>query len=499
MNTLSEPRSCPQCGAPIPAGAAEGLCPRCLLALNLATQTHLAGETQPPAAGGAPAVPPLPLEEVAKLFPQLEIIRLVGTGGMGAVYQARQPALDRHVALKLLHTPPANDPGFAERFSQEARALAKLNHPNIVALHEFGQAGGRPYFLMEFVDGVNLRQLQQAERLSPREALQIVPQVCDALQYAHDEGIVHRDIKPENVLIDRKGRVKVADFGLAKLMGKETATARLTGAGHVMGTPHYMAPEQVEHPLDVDHRADIFSLGVVFYELLTGELPLGKFPMPSKKVRIDVRLDEVVLRALEKEPALRYGQASELKTRVETIAGASGMGASSVMEPGKFKRSRGQIVSGSLGWVLMAVGIAINITPFQPYGLAVLVWGGFLSLAAAVVALIAENSPARLKVARGIMLINGIGLLSVTIPLSLDCPWMQRSHSDILVIAASGGGIVFCLLKLLNAGPFKTRRSGGEDGENPPSSGWRRVMFILGALLIAGGVMFGVRAFIIAP
>ena len=335
MNTLSAApsRSCPQCGAPIPAGATEGLCPRCLLALNLATQTHLAGETQPPAAGGAPVVPPLSLEEVAKLFPQLEIIRLVGTGGMGAVYQARQPALDRHVALKLLHTPPANDPGFAERFAQEARALAKLNHPNIVALHEFGQAGGRPYFLMEFVDGVNLRQLQQAERLSPREALQIVPQVCDALQYAHDEGIVHRDIKPENVLMDRKGRVKVADFGLAKLMGVETAATRLTAAGHVMGTPHYMAPEQVEHPLDVDHRADIFSLGVVFYELLTGELPLGKFPLPSKKVQIDVRLDEVVLRALEKEPALRYSQASELKTQVETIAGESHSAQASSVSP----------------------------------------------------------------------------------------------------------------------------------------------------------------------
>ena len=322
MNTMSEPRPCPQCGAPIPAGAAEGLCPRCLLALNLATQTRLAGETQPPA--GSPAVPPLPLEDVAKLFPQLEIIRLVGTGGMGAVYQARQPALDRHVALKLLHTPPANDPGFAERFAQEARALAKLTHPNIVGLHEFGQAGGRPYFLMEFVDGVNLRQLQQAGRLSPREALSIVPQVCDALQYAHDEGIVHRDIKPENVLIDRKGRVKVADFGLAKLMGREAGSSRLTGAGHVMGTPHYMAPEQVEHPLEVDHRADIFSLGVVFYELLTGELPLGRFAMPSKKVQIDVRLDEVVLRALEKEPAMRYGQASELKTQVETIVRDAG-------------------------------------------------------------------------------------------------------------------------------------------------------------------------------
>ncbi len=319
MNTMPEPRPCPQCGSPIPAGAAEGLCPRCLLALNLATQSRMEGDTLPPNAD--PVVPPPTMEEVAKLFPQLEILRLVGTGGMGAVYQARQPALDRFVALKLLHTPPANDPGFAERFAQEARALAKLNHPNIVALYESGQAGGRLYFLMEFVDGVNLRQLQQAGRLSPREALQIVPQVCDALQYAHDEGIVHRDIKPENVLIDRKGRVKVADFGLAKLMGRETASTRLTAAGNVMGTPHYMAPEQVEHPLEVDHRADIFSLGVVFYELLTGELPLGKFPMPSKKVRIDVRLDEVVLKALEKEPALRYGQASELKTRVETIAG----------------------------------------------------------------------------------------------------------------------------------------------------------------------------------
>jgi predicted Ser/Thr protein kinase len=294
-----------------------------LIALNLAPQSYLAGETQAPVGGSA--VPPLPVDEVAGFFPKLEILRLVGTGGMGAVYLARQPALDRHVALKLLHTPPASDPGFAERFAQEARALAKLNHPNIVALYEFGEAGGRPYFLMEFVDGVNLRELQRAERLSPREALQIVPQVCDALQYAHDEGIVHRDIKPENVLVDRKGRVKVADFGLAKLMGLETAATRLTGAGHVMGTPHYMAPEQVEHPLAVDHRADIFSLGVVFYELLTGELPLGKFPLPSKKVRIDVRLDEVVLRALEKEPALRYGQASELKTRVEAISDRSSL------------------------------------------------------------------------------------------------------------------------------------------------------------------------------
>jgi len=188
---------------------------------------------------------------------------------------------------------------------------------------------------MEFVDGVNLRQLQKTGRLSPREALQIIPQICDALQYAHDEGVVHRDIKPENVLVDRKGRVKIADFGLAKIMsGKEAAPRRpgdgglaagpavpshLTEAGQVMGTPHYMAPEQIEHPLAVDHRADIFSLGVVFYEMLTGELPLGKFQPPSRKVQVDVRLDEVVLHALEKEPELRYQHASQVKSDVETI------------------------------------------------------------------------------------------------------------------------------------------------------------------------------------
>ncbi len=146
-----------------------------------------------------------------------------------------------------------------------------------------------------------------------------MPQICDALQYAHDKGVVHRDIKPENVLMSKEGQVKIADFGLAKLMGREAKDFTLTGAGQVMGTPNYMAPEQIEHPQDVDHRADIYSLGVVFYQMLTGELPLGRFAPPSRKVQIDVRLDEVVLRALEKEPEQRYQQASELKTQVESV------------------------------------------------------------------------------------------------------------------------------------------------------------------------------------
>lgn len=260
------------------------------------------------------------------MFPQLEILELIGRGGMGAIYKARQPALDRFVALKILPPQRSIGPNFAERFNREARALARLNHPNIVAVHEFGRVDNLHFFLMEFVDGVNLRQLEQAGRLSPRQALEIVPQICDALQYAHDEGVVHRDIKPENVLVDRKGRVKIADFGLARILNDPPATLRLTGEGQVMGTPHYMAPEQVERPLEVDHRADIYALGVVFYEMLTGELPLGKFAPPSRKVEVDVRLDDVVLRALEKEPALRYQHASDVKTGVEQIASTAPTG-----------------------------------------------------------------------------------------------------------------------------------------------------------------------------
>ncbi len=317
--TQVTPRKCPQCGATLQPDVPEGLCPACLLQRGFATE----GGAPP---GSPPFVPPT-IPELAKLFPQLEIMELIGKGGMGAVYKARQPALDRFVALKILAPRSGGDLDFAGRFSREARALARLSHPNIVGVYDFGEKSGhRPdattlhYFIMEFVDGPNLRQ---AGKLTPRQAMEIIPQICAALQFAHDEGIVHRDIKPENVLLDRKGRVKIADFGLAKILGQEQKDLRLTGVRDVMGTPHYMAPEQLERPQDVDHRADIYSLGVVFYELLTGELPLGKFQSPSQKVAVDVRLDEVVLRSLAREPELRYQHVSEVGTRVQTIAGTS--------------------------------------------------------------------------------------------------------------------------------------------------------------------------------
>ena len=311
-------KNCPKCGAPMPPDSPEGLCPRCLIALNLATQTEIPGE---PGAAKAPPGQPLPVADVAKLFPQLEILECLGRGGMGAVYKARQPRLDRVVALKILSPEKQGNQKFGERFEREARALAKLHHPNIVTVYDFGEVQGNFYLLMEFVDGLTLRQLLQARKLLPPEALAIVPKICEALQYAHEQGVIHRDIKPENILMDKDGRVKIADFGIAKIIG-DGGSANLTEE-HAIGTPHYMSPEQIERPQTVDHRADIYSLGVVFYEMLTGELPLGKFQPPSKKVHIDVRLDEVVLRALEKEPERRYQQASEVKTHVETIASTS--------------------------------------------------------------------------------------------------------------------------------------------------------------------------------
>src|SRR5262249_46698367 len=178
-------------------------------------------------------------------------------------------------------------------------------------------------FLREAEDGANLRKMMGGGQLQPHDSLKIIPQVCEALQYAHDEGVVHRDVKPENILIDKKGRVKIADFGLAKLLRATPVQFTLTGSRQMVGTPHYMAPEQMEKPLEVDHRADIFSRGVLFHEMPTRELPLGRFARPSHKVRMDARLDEVVLRALTKEPEFRYQRVSDIKKEVESIARAA--------------------------------------------------------------------------------------------------------------------------------------------------------------------------------
>jgi len=317
-STVQRP-ACPRCGNPTSPGAFQGLCPRCVFEAGLGTQTDARIAA---VSNQDPQLPSLSIEEVATLFPQLEILECLGRGGMGTVYKARQPKLNRLVALKVLAKEKGADPRFAERFLREAQALARLDHPNIVKVHEFGEVDGLYFLILEYVDGLTLRQFLREGRLPPEEAIAIVPRICEALQYAHGKGVVHRDIKPENVLIDREGHVKIADFGIAKLVGADAPAAHLTAERQVIGTPHYMAPEQVEAPQRVDHRADIYSLGVVFYELLTGELPLGRFAPPSSKIHdlhLDVRLDEVVLKTLEKEPERRFQHARDVKTAVEHL------------------------------------------------------------------------------------------------------------------------------------------------------------------------------------
>jgi serine/threonine protein kinase len=311
---------CPQCGAPLTPGAAFGLCPRCLLA----------GAAEPSEAPSGARLASVPtVEQVAAAFPQLEVLGLIGAGGMGAVFRARQPKLNRLVALKVL--PAAlveRDPAFAERFEREGQMLARLHHPNIVAVYDSGRAGDFFYLLMEHVDGVNLRQAMRASRFTTAQALGIVPRICDALQFAHEEGVLHRDIKPENILLDGRGRVKLADFGIGKMVndttlepqsGAESSAGHLTQMGATLGTPAYMAPEQRDQPGQVDHRADIYSLGVVFYELLTGELPQGKFAPPSKLSASDPRVDAIVQQALEKEREHRQQSAGEVRTQVENV------------------------------------------------------------------------------------------------------------------------------------------------------------------------------------
>ena len=326
MSDPSASHACARCLAPMP-DAPEGLCPRCLMAEAM----------RPTQAGDlVAAIPPLTPEELAPHFPQLEIFECLGRGGMGVVYKARQKSLNRLVALKLLAPERADDPQFAARFEKEAHALAALNHPNIVGVYDFGVTqtllSETPtyYLLMEFVDGVNLRQLLQTKRLTPKEALSIVPPICEALQCAHDHGIVHRDIKPENLLIDKSGTMKIADFGIAKIVVRESARGSgeedsredsLRSASRArttaFGTPDYAAPEQHDSTTATDHRADIYSLGVVLYEMLTGERPQQDFVPPSKRVQVDVRIDEIVLRALEKTPELRFATAAEFRTQVE--------------------------------------------------------------------------------------------------------------------------------------------------------------------------------------
>ena len=347
-------KRCPSCGRAVPENVPGGLCPVCIMqsaATPPPPQSHQ--PAQEVASFSAPSS-----EDIADSFPELKIIGSIAKGGMGAVYHARQPHLDRDVALKVLPPSLAERDEFRERFSREAKVLAKLNHPNIVAIHDFGESHGYFFLIMEFVEGVNLRQAMKTGQFTPEQALSVVPEICSALQFAHDEGILHRDIKPENILLDTKGRVKIADFGIAKLIGEKTSPALTKTA--MPGTPQYMAPEQFQDPALVDHRSDIYSLGVVFYEMLTGELPIGRFAPPSRHSQVGKGVDRIVLRSLEKEQERRQQSADQLRS--EIITETERTAPSLKTEPASSKPNKSRWMAG----VILLV-IAFFLTPMAVY------------------------------------------------------------------------------------------------------------------------------------
>ncbi|WP_164007841.1 serine/threonine-protein kinase [Pyxidicoccus trucidator] len=243
--------------------------------------------------------------------------KLVGSGGMGEVHKATQLSLGRTVAVKLLNPELAKDPAFIARFQKEAAALAALSHPHIVSIVDKGKTETTYYLVMEFVDGPSLRELIRAPELDVPGALRRMLEICRAIEYAHGRGVIHRDLKPENILLDQQagGIAKVSDFGLASFLADASPSSRyaLTSTHVSMGTLSYMAPEQRVDAKNADARADIFSLGVILYEWLTGEVPLGTFDLPSRRRQgMDPRLDDIVTRCLKPDPEDRYPSVTAL-------------------------------------------------------------------------------------------------------------------------------------------------------------------------------------------
>ena len=255
------------------------------------------------------------------------IIHQIGQGGMATVLKAYHAALDRHVAMKVLHPAFKEDPQFLQRFHREAKVVAKLEHSNIIPIHDFAEHKGQPYLVMKFIEGETLKARLARGPLSVLETKDIVHAVGSALNYAHDRGVLHRDVKPSNILLSEKGQIYLADFGLARLMGQPG----ITRTGIFLGTPDYASPEQAERE-ELDERSDIYSLGLVIYEMSTGQRPFtaktsseilrmhrtARPPSPESVNRAVPRgLSKVILRCLEKKPSARFANAAELQTALE--------------------------------------------------------------------------------------------------------------------------------------------------------------------------------------
>ncbi len=255
--------------------------------------------------------------DLAPLFPGYEIQSLIATGGMGAVYCAVQKSLDRTVALKILPLELSKDAAFCAGFEAEAKAMARLNHPNLIGVYDFGEVNGMLYIIMEFVAGQSIYHSADGIAIDPSEVIRLVMGICQGLAHAHENGIIHRDIKPSNILLDLNVQPKIGDFGLARPFERKVEEGE-----EIFGTPHYTAPEVVNSPYSVDYRADIFSVGVMLHELLTGKLPAND-PRPASLIaHCDIRFDAIIKRATQSLPASRYSSANEMANDLQAIGHA---------------------------------------------------------------------------------------------------------------------------------------------------------------------------------
>lgn len=271
-------------------------------------------EDQMPAAFVAPEA-----ADLAPLFPGYEIQGLIATGGMGAVYGAVQKSLERAVAIKILPQEFTGDAAFRAGFESEAKAMARLNHPNLIGVYDFGEVAGMLYIIMEYVPGQSLHHSAHGIAIDPSEVIRLVTGICHGLAHAHENGIIHRDIKPSNILLDLNANPKIGDFGLAR-----PAERQIQAGEEIFGTPHYTAPEVVAAPSAVDHHADIFSVGVLLHELLTGRLPAADHRTASSISMCDPRFDAIIRRATDLMPDRRYASALEIVEELHTIATTAG-------------------------------------------------------------------------------------------------------------------------------------------------------------------------------
>ncbi len=324
---------CPECSYENPDTSVQ--CEKCTTPLPLSDQTLATGGqgwSVPAADGVISAAAIVQLSPGTAIGSRYEIVRLLGQGGMGAVYQAHDRELDRQVAIKVIRADMAANPEILRRFKQELILARQITHKNVIRIFDLGQADGIKFITMEYIEGENLQSaLRRKKKLEPTEVANILAQVCRALEAAHNEGVIHRDLKPQNIMLDKSGRAFVMDFGIARSM----LASGMTQTGALIGTPDYMSPEQAKGQ-SLDARSDLFSVGIIFYEMLSGVVPfdadttMGKLwkrtnetarPLDELDKTIPQALSNIVRKCLEIDPEKRFASAAELLQNIETWQG----------------------------------------------------------------------------------------------------------------------------------------------------------------------------------